>query len=258
MKNKRLAICLSIFAFLVILIVLSSTIFALNQVSLSFLSPTDRLNGKGEDIVKSVDFKFGQNVLFANKKGYISQLEKNNPYLKVINIETIFPNKFVINAVERQELFAIKLANNSYAIVDGDFKVLEIVENYINSASNAIVLTNIKDLPTSVEIADFLQFDKKQMNVLSSTINSLYEWQENSVLKQKIESVEVDYERLNQVSVKMRSGVQIVVKDANEYNSDKFNLAFSAYESNAKYQNSGILEVRLVNGNELRIFYSGE
>ena len=103
-----------------------------------------------------------------------------------------------------------------------------------------------------------MQFDKKQMNVLSLTINSLYEWQENSVLKQKIESVEVDYERLNQVSVKMRSGVQIVVKDANEYNSDKFNLAFSAYESNTKYQNSGILEVRLVNGNELRIFYSGE
>lgn len=261
MKNKRLAICLSIFAFLVILIILSSTIFALQSVSVCFLSTTNKLNGFGEQIVTSANFNFGQNVLFLNKNTYIKRIEKEFAYIKILNVETIFPNKLVINAIERQDTFAVKLANNSYAIIDDEFKVLNVVDNYINSTKNAIPLLNLSNISEKVESADNLSFEENQQNVLTNVFSGLLEWQNKvSLLTEKIESITLDYERTNQVAIKMFSGVTIVVKDANEYTSDKLNLVFSAYEANEKYQKNGILEVRVVkntetNEKELRVFY---
>ena len=259
MKNKRLAICLSIFTSLVVLIILSSAIFALSKVELVFLSNTDELTGLNNQIVTDANFKKGQNVLFLNKNSYISKIEKNNPYIKIINIETIFPNRLVINAVERQETFAVKLSNNSYAIIDEEFKVLYIANNFVNSSTNAISLSNLKSLNSSTSAGDILQFDSQQKTLLTQTFISFREWKDShDILKDKIASVELDYERENQISVLMRSGVQIVIKDANQFNSDKFNLAFSAYEFDVKYQSSGVLEVRLVNENELRVYYLGK
>lgn len=261
MKNKRLIICLSIFATLVILIVLTSTIFALQQVSVLFAETPNKLAGMESQIVESASFNYGQNVLFLNKSSYVEKIEKQFPYIKVLNIETIFPNKLVINAVERQETFAIKLSNNNYAIVDEQFKVLDISTTYINSSSNAIELLNLSNISQSVEKADILSFTDTQKQLLSLTFDSLLEWTNNiPQLQSKIQSITVDYERTDQLALKMYSGVTIVVKDASEYNSDKFNLAFSAYEADEKYRQSGILEVRLVTNaqtqnKELRVFY---
>lgn len=247
MKNKKLAVCLIIFAFLVIVVILSSTIFALNNISLQFFSTTDKLTNSETDIISSANFKKGDNVLFLRKKAYIEKLEKAYPYLKVLNIETIFPNSIKINCVERTELFAIKLKNNSFAIVDEDMKVLKIQEIFINSSDNAIILTNIEHSLENVSEGDFLSLTEQQLLLINQTTKSLKEWENSfSLLKAKVKSVNLDYERENQVMIEMRSGVSIIVKDAHRFNSEKFNLVFSAYESDTKYQNGGILEVREV------------
>ena len=256
MKNKKLVICLVIFAFLVTVVVLTSTIFALGEVTINFVSTTDKLTNSQQTIIESGGFKYGNNILFLNKNKHISNLEKNNPYLKVVNIETVFPNKLVVNCAERAEVFAIKLEDNSYIICDEDFKVLKKVDSFINTANNAILLEGLTNM-SQTEEGDFANFDNVKKIILQTTFNSFREWDLSyNNLKAKIKSVTIDFERANQIKVEMRSGVSIVVKDANEYNSDKFNLAFSTYDSNVNYQNQGIIEVRLVDGNKIQAFYS--
>lgn len=255
MKNKKLMVCIIIFAFLVTVVILASTIFALQNVSVSFLSTTDKFTGKENLIIESGNFKYGNNILFLNKQNHIKQLEKNNPYLKVVNIETFFPNSVVINCAERVEVFAIKLEDNTYIYCDEDFKVLKKVNSFINTADNAILLEGLSNL-SNVNEGDFLSFDLNKKALLQTTFKSFREWDLSyNNLKAKIKTVTIDYERLNQISVQMRSGVQIVIKDANQYNSDKFNLAFSTYDNNVNYQTEGIIEVRLVNDNQLQAYF---
>ena len=49
----------------------------------------------------------GTSIFAVNKKNITNELEKNNPRLKIINIETVFPNKFNLHCNEREELVAI-------------------------------------------------------------------------------------------------------------------------------------------------------
>jgi hypothetical protein len=44
-------------------------------------------------------------------------LEKENSYLKVINIETIFPNKLIVHCAEREEFFSIKKNNSRMRVL---------------------------------------------------------------------------------------------------------------------------------------------
>ena len=258
MKNKKLRVCLIVFASLVLVIVLTSAIFALKNISLDFFGETDKLSGSEQTIIDSADFKQGSNVLFMKKNYYISKIEKKNPYVKVVNIETVFPNSIIIHCTERVELLAVKQTDNTYAILDEDLKVLNVVNHFENTDQNAIIIQGLGNISPQ-NAGDFLSLDARQNELVKSTINSLKEWKLSpSVLKQKVEFVCIDYERENQVLVKMRSGVKIVVKDANILCSDKFNMAFSAYESNTKYQTSGTLEVRITESNEMRIFFYTE
>ena len=205
--------------------------------------------------------------MFLGKKKYVEIIEKQNPYIKVVNIETVFPNSLVINAVKRTETFVVKQKDNSYAIIDEDWKVLKVVSSFVNTSSNAILLNNIEEFDV-LEEGDFLPYTERQKTLFDETFHSFREWKlDYDQLKSKIKSLTIDYERENQLKVEMfgdgeNSGAEIIVKDANEYNSDKFNLVFSAYDSNEKYTKNCILEVRLSKNTEtdkyeLRVYYNG-
>ena len=256
MKNKKLAICLIIFACLATLVVLSSAIFALDSVSVDFLETPQQLLGKEQQIIDSANFAYGSNVLFLGKNSYAESIEKANPYIKVVNIETVFPNKFVIHCVERQEVFAVQQKNGTYAIIDEEFKVLKVQNEFLNATDNAILLTNLGEI-NNYEQGDFIGGIDRQKSLVTATFHSLREWKLSySALKEKIENVEIDYKRENQVLVQIRNNVKIIVKDANICNSDKLNLAFSAYESDAKYQSDIVMEVRQTEDNTIKIFYT--
>ena len=147
MKTKRLIIILSIVAVLVLIVVLSSTVFTLKKVEINFYDKSDQLiednntlNHYSENdikaIIDSAGFKYGKNMLLIKKKPYIQKLESANPYLKVIGITSKFPNKLVIKAAEREEYYYTQISSGKYAILDGELKLLNIVDqvdpyNYI-------------------------------------------------------------------------------------------------------------------------------
>ena len=226
-------------------VVLSSTIFSLKSVEVKFLSSTENLTGQETQIVQSVKFRYGENLFFANKSKYVTKLEKANPYLRVVNIESIFPNKYVINAVERNECYVIKLSNNKYAVTDEHMKVLKIQDVYQNNTANAIEIKNSQLATQQVEAGDFFETNDYFLNLF----NSFREWKLSYAdLKAKISSIEVDYEKTDRLLINMRSGVQIVINSSSNQISDKLNLAFSFYDTkkdkngnDVDYTKSGII-----------------
>ncbi len=220
------------------IVILSSTVFSLKSVEVKFLADTSKLTGRETEILQSVDFKYKESIFFSNKKAYIQNLEKQNPYLRVVNIETKFPNKLVVNCVEREECYVIKLSSNKYAVTDEYLKVLNILNVYQNSITNPIEIKNSGLATQEVEIGDFFKIND---DYLTQIFKSFREWNlDYSALKEKITSIELDYEKQNTLLVNMRSGVQIEIENSKVQLSDKLNLAFSFYDTKKDKNNNDV------------------
>lgn len=232
MKNKRLAIFLIILTILTVFVILSSAIFSLKFVEIKFLSSTNVLTYTEHEIIESGNFKYGENVFFSSKSNYIKNLEKANPYIKVINIETKFPNKLVINAVERDECYVIKLSNNKYAVTDEQMKVLKLLDVYKNTSNNGIEIKNTNLTSQTVEEGDFFVLENDYFKVL---FNSFREWKISyNEVKEKIENIQLNFNKAGQLLINMRSGVKVVIDNSSVQMSDKINMAFSIYDTTTK------------------------
>ena len=136
MKNKRLIVILSVLAFLTVLIVINSTLFTLQGISMNWLTSKYMLQDI-KDYEIAEDIKLGQSIFLLNKDEIAKKLEKSNPYLRVIQLETKFPNKLVVHCAERESLYAIKISSNEYVVLDELGKVLELTNGSIFEGSEA-------------------------------------------------------------------------------------------------------------------------
>ena len=228
-------------------VVLSSAIFSLKYVELNFMLETNVLTGQEESIIEGGSFRYGENVFFSNKANYIKNLEKSCSYIKVINLETKFPNKIIIHAIERNECFVIKLKNNKYAVVDEDMKVLKLLDVYNNTANNGIAILNSDLKEQNLEAGDFFEVDNDYYKVL---FDSFREWKNDyEQIKEKVESIEVNYNKEDQLLIKMRSGVKILIQKSSNQMSEKINYAFSIYDTkqvdgeNVDYTQNGTIYI---------------
>ena len=246
MKNKRLAIFLGIFIFLAVIVILTSTVFTLHAVEIEFVGDVGEFAEQTTQIKESGEFKYGESIFLASKKTYTARIEKATPYLRVINIETVFPNKLIVHMAKREECFVIKMSNNKYAVTDEQMKVLNIIDIYQNNATNPIEIKNTSLSEQSVTAGDFFYLED---NYIPQIFRSFREWNlDYGELKSKITSIELDYEKMDRLLVNMRSGVQIIIENSKSQLSDKLNLAFSFYDTKTDkngnpvdYTNSGII-----------------
>ena len=157
-KHKLLFIVLgSLLAILIVAIILMFTLFSLKTIDVSYASSSATILNYEEDIKKEISL--GGTVFFKDKSKYINQIEKKYPYIKVVNIETKIPNKFVLHLAARQELYAVKVGGK-YAILDEELKVLNICDN-----SNNCIELNVFDLEFSTfEIGSFVSFNDLSLN----------------------------------------------------------------------------------------------
>lgn len=230
-KNKSLIIILSILAFIVLLVVLSSTIFCLKNVELNFLSNTINLTNQNEQILESAKLKYNQSIFFVNKNAYTKNLEESNPYIKIINIETIFPSTLRINAIERNELLCLKgyedNAFKSFMIVDDELKVLKLESEFVNTKYNAIKVSfdsqnlNYYDAGKVFESAEHKLVLKKLCSELLAYNNNV------NLLKANFE--EIIFDENDNLKIKMRSGTEILLKNISTKFTEKFMLGLSTY-----------------------------
>lgn len=134
------------------------TLFTVKDIKLDFRTELTAKYTQTEIIEKS-GIENGKCVFFLKKKQHTANLEKNFPYLKVINIEIVIPSHIIIHLAEREEFYAIPYGEKTL-ICDDEFKVLKIEDgtSYESTASNAILLKKVKITNEKVEAGDFLSF----------------------------------------------------------------------------------------------------
>lgn len=115
------------------------TVFLLKDVKLELKTGTEHLTQEVVSEIENEALKTGGSVLFLGKEKLISRLEKQFPYLKIVNIETQIPNKLIIHAAEREELFAVNSGEKSY-FLDEEFKILRVENSIYSKQENGAVL----------------------------------------------------------------------------------------------------------------------
>lgn len=140
--KKATIICSIVFVLLIILVILMFTVFSLKDVEVELKTGTEHLTQEVVSEIEDEALKTGGSVLFLGKEKLISRLEKQFPYLKIVNIETQIPNKLVIHAAEREELFAVNSGEKSY-FLDEEFKILRVENSNYSKQENGAVLLSL-------------------------------------------------------------------------------------------------------------------
>ena len=174
-KKKKLIISLSVvFGCIALMLILFWTMFGLSKVVVAFDSTTINLtNLSQEEIVDAGQFDKGESVLFAGKEKYAKNIEKfaeqdkRFAYIKVVNIETVFPNKYVVHIVEREELFGIAYGEQ-FLICDRDLRVLKIVDSLV--FEDVIVVENMQTYTENPKEGDFLQAKQQALSKFCSAM----------------------------------------------------------------------------------------
>jgi len=158
-KYKAIIIAIAVVVGVVLAsVIFCFTLFTVKDIKLDFRTELTAEYTQTEIVEKS-EIKNGKCVFFLKKQHHTQLIEKNFPYLKVINIEIIIPSHIVIHLAEREEFYAIPHGENTL-ICDDEFKVLKIVSGttYESTESNAIALTKVDITNEKVEEGDFLSF----------------------------------------------------------------------------------------------------
>ena len=235
MKSKKLVVMLSILAFLTVLIVLNSTLFTLQTVNVNWLTTKYELSGLKDDDITNNVLK-GESIFLLNKQNIADKLEKEYPYLRVVSIETKFPNKIVIHSAEREGMFAVDLGAGEFAIIDGLGKVLRFatdnifVGNDLGTKPIRLIFNEGSLNHDNFVVGEAVKHDKivTIVNQLSTTLAEAGHSPTTS--KGVFTSINVEFagERCK-INMNTRNGMKICINNAEEYTTEKFLLALERY-----------------------------
>jgi len=267
MKSKKLLVFLIMFIFIAVLVVLNSTLFTLQYVSVTWLTSTNNLKYvKESDLTSLVDVK-GDSIFLLNKNEIASKLEKKFSYLRVVGIETKFPNKIVIYSAEREDLYALKLSDGDYAIIDDYGKVIQKTSTLSVGSNGDIdvhpievafgVYVDDEFVPNTLNISDFVvgeQIKAQGMeNILVKLSTTLKEANYTTLAKKGIfESIRIvstgnggEYK----IELDTRNGMVIELLNAEDQMTDKFMMGLQVYKG---YQQASYF------GGTIVVLYSAE
>ena len=251
MKNKRLIVLISIFCFVVLVIVLSSTVFTVQSVSLNWLSSTNKLK---EDFNYSmgVELPIGDSVFFVDKTKIIEDMEVANPYLQVVSVETKFPNKLTLHVAERESLFAIQLQNGDFVILDKEMKVLEFMDKVTYTGLNKTqkpILIDLSETAFVFAAEDFAlgrAFKYEGLtNVLEKLAHSFLSINYSPYTAKGIfNSISIKINKFEIINLSTRYGLEIEINDAENLLTEKLNFSIACYnEIHDKGETDGKISV---------------
>ena len=252
-KRKNLFIILGVIIFLIgLLILLSFTVFSLKEVEIDFRTSQTNITLTSDEIIESGEFNYGGSVFFHNKNGYVEKIESADPYIKVINIETTFPSKFVVHLAERQEIYSI-LYDNQFLIFDDEFKVLKLS----SSSENTMLIEGLSFKNEEVKVGDYLVFDYFS-NVYEILFERNYNLGQQTAMIEKItvkdEFDDVVNKNQKDIQLNLYNGQTYIIKNSEygfKYKMQLFLNVFSQIYGliGQKIQVEGIGEVTLTKDN---------
>ncbi len=237
--SKKAIISLSIVLGIVaVILILFWTLFALSTVTVNYKTTTINLNVEDEEIVKAGEFQFGACVLFDGKNKYIENINnyvsqnENFAYLEIVNIETVFPNKYVIHIAEREEVFAVSFDGQTL-ICDDDLRVLKILnEEYESTKENPILLENLEIENQEIKVGTFLEVKEKGvLNLFDAQFVNNRDLKEQKAYFKSItlgtNYVEITDKTYDNITIQTFGGLTYVVNNIDFALAEKFRLLFA-------------------------------
>lgn len=221
-----------------LLVVLNFTLFSLNAVNITFHNATVLFADANlqNSIIETGEFETENSVLFIDKQSHIAKIEKEYPYLKVINLEIQFPNNVILHCIEREPVFAIQ-TTASLLVCDKDFKVLEVqnLTNYESTQNNFILIEGL-NIENELTAGDFVIVDETPLLKLISPafeLNNRNIFEQQSLIK-KIEITEmvsvINVAYTPAIFITDFNGLQTKIEDAKDKLEYKINI-FLALQS---------------------------
>ena len=159
-KYKNLLIILAVVVGIVLTaVIFCFTLFTVKDIKLDYRTELNHPYAQTEVIEKSGIGK-GSCVFFLKKDKFKENIEKNFPYLEVINIETVIPSHIIIHLAEREEFYAVIHEGNTL-ICDDEFKILRVESgtDYDSTSLNSILINGGLDITNKkIEAGEFLEF----------------------------------------------------------------------------------------------------
>ena len=209
------------------IILFDSSIFYVKNVETVFLSQTNLPDNFDENLIIN-EVKKGQNIFFADKQKIIQNIHLKYPYIKVISIESVFPDKLKFYLIQRNCFYAVK-HKDGYYICDENLGVIEKIATFSSTKFNPIILENL--IFPSVKAGS--NIPPSACVYISDLSKSLCEWKDDlNILQSYISQIQADYIKKNQILISFFNGCQILVENCENNLSNKLNYAFSYFSQN--------------------------
>ena len=245
MKYKRLILVSgSILVFVALCVILCFTLLRTHNISLVFHNKTTIFadESKQNELINSAKINTSIPIFSLNKKAIKTNLEINNPYLKVINIETVFPNKLVFHCAEREETFCIKANGDLYYICDDELKILNITKSVTFAQGNAVYLEGVNVLNTGASTGEVLELSTG--GDIIKTISNAFAYSNKNItdIKGMFKNLMLKYE-YNVYTSRIEPTLEfttydnfvINVRNAKNFLATKINLLLSVVPQKAEY-----------------------
>lgn len=167
-KSVRLVIISSITVFVLVVVLCTTTLMRLRDVSVEYATSCYLFNSTSSPkIIEAGGFRYGSNLLFTSFDSEVENIEAGIPYAKVLKIERKFPNKAVVHIEERTPVFMVhnpQLTSN-YVVYDKYLKILHISNVsglYASNGENSVPVLSFdssynKKVDLSYSAGQFLQ-----------------------------------------------------------------------------------------------------
>ena len=254
MSKKLVVSLVCVFVVVAVVLILFWTLFALSSVTVSFQSTLSNLSLTEDEIVEAGQFHYGSCVLFDNKKTAIEKIndkakeDERFAYIRVVNIETVFPNKYVVHVAERERLFAVRNSENVF-ICDRDFRVLDVKQDFDATSEDCVLLKGLQIENSEISVGDFLQIKQTYMLKFFSAFS-----QNNRTLREVVgkfsEAILSTYsddftgEQYHQIEINSASGQKFLIKNPDFAFANKVALLYSVESAlfSQKTDNDNILD----------------
>lgn len=247
MKNKKLIVIFCVFVAVVLIIVLSSTIFTLRQAELYFINEDGQYVEPGEELTGKVDLEsclsdlYGGNIVLLDKNEVIRRIESANLKVKVESVEKVFPNKIRVYATVRVPLYYLTIDGNVYVCSYDGFVMQE-------NPDNLISIVEVKGSFGTVEKPVVGEYIKNKFNdagkydIIETFFNSVWRQEgfDYAGIYNLISGVEISEDSLQCVT---QRGAKFVIPSPDIDLFEKFTSAYGVYVANPDKQESGVFTV---------------
>ncbi len=244
MKQKRIAIIFIIFAAVVLLIVLGSTVFTVQNVRVIFLNEEGTSEIATPDRFRDLDVPAlvseytGKSIFFLSKERMARVVEKQQPYLKIVKVVNTFPNRVDLYAVERVPL--LQFSKEGMPVVTDSLGFVFPSSELEPGQKTIVVSMDMNEIVSydGGELMTFTQKGQQLFGIVQTAIEGLWELDyDYAVMPLRFRSLSLQEDTL---CLTTETGTNLVAKYAETDLKEKLNLLIAVYKQSAENQKNGL------------------